>query len=123
MQPLELPDIVISGLAWQINCDNDLYIIIAVIERRVLLLSATGRELEDAPWNQGSYSSDAEAQRTAVNMTSSYERLRAGLVLDPVEVRVPGEYWNQMKDDERNKVDPMIGRIVFTQVFDSALAS
>ena len=123
MQPLELPDIVISGLAWQINCDNDLYIIIAVIERRVLLLSATAGELDDAAWNQGSYASDAEAQRTAVNMTSSYERLRAGVVLNPIEVKVPAQYWNQPMGENKNAVDPMVGRIVFTQVFDSALAS
>jgi hypothetical protein len=95
------------GLAWRIDCDNDLRVTIAVVEKYVLLLSGQGRGQPDANWRLGTYLDANEAQRRAVEMTGSYERLRHGVVGQYAELALPRDVW--VGCTESGTVDPLIG--------------
>lgn len=79
------------GLAWRIDCDHQLQVTIAVIDSR-LFLHSNDRTVEQ-DWRVGIYMDAAEAARRAVEMTSSYERLRHGKVGEYAEVFVPEPAW------------------------------
>ena len=83
----------VRALAWRIVCNHDLQVTIAVADRYVLLLSDDTLRTTGTPWRVGSYSDAVEAQRRAVEMTSSYERLRSGTVGAYAEVTLPGPAW------------------------------
>lgn len=80
------------GVAWTIDCDNDLRVVIAVADKHILLHSQEGGSAK-APWRLGYYPNAGEAQQKAVEMTGSYERLRAGKVGTPVPIVLPEREW------------------------------
>lgn len=82
-----------QGVAWGIDCDNDLKVVIVVADKHILLHSQEGSNNSAAPWRLGYYPNSAEAQQKAVEMTGSYERLRAGKVGVPVPVVLPEREW------------------------------
>jgi hypothetical protein len=80
-----------QGLAWSIACDNDLEVVIVVAGKCILLNSKESSGT--APWRLGYYPDSDEAHLRAVEMTGSYERLRAGKVSQPVMVTLPEKKW------------------------------
>jgi hypothetical protein len=104
------------GIAWRIECDNDLLVTIAVVGQHILLMSRENST--KAPWRMGYYQSDTEAQRRAVEMTGSYERLRKGKVNEYAEVQLPAIDWNKSMAD--GTVIDSIGAVILLALRDAA---
>ena len=90
MQPRE--DRLVRALAWMITCDSDLKVTIAVVDKYILLRSESN-DSGLAGWRIGAYLSTEEAARKAIDMTSSYERLRHGEVGAYAEISLPEWEW------------------------------
>ena len=85
-------------LAWRMDCSNNLTVTIAVADKYILLLSDDAA-VARTPWRLGTYMDAQEAQRRAVEMTGSYERLRKGIVGQYAEVIIPARQWRQLVMD------------------------
>lgn len=98
------------ALAWRIDCNNRLTVTIAVAGKYVFLLSQDGHDEEKvAPWRIGSYMDANEAQRRAIEMTGSYERLRQGKVGPYAELTLPN---NWEPTENQLTVDNLVGTAI-----------
>jgi hypothetical protein len=102
----------VRGITWQIKCDKNLIVTLAVVERQILLLSAEA--LMPVKWRIGTYASTEEAHRYAVEMTGSYERLRKGQVGDPIEFFLHQIDWNGVT--EHGEVPPAVNAAIMDSI-------
>ena len=87
----------VRAFAWRITCDNSLVITLAIADKWLLMLSDANDRV-NPPWRLGTYMDAEEAQRRAVEMTGSYERLRKGKVAYHTELILDGEQWTGTVD-------------------------
>lgn len=98
----------VRALAWRIECSSDLNVTIVVAEQYILLLSVDATTA--APWRLGTYMSEEEAQRRAVEMTGSYERMRKGVVGEYAVVLLPRPSWEHTV--KTGVVSAMVGGMI-----------
>lgn len=111
MQPR---DETVPCLAWMIDCSNGLTVTIATVDRHILLLSDNPADGGKPKWRLGVYKDTQDAHQRAVEMTSSYERLREGVVSDPYVVTLPADDWKSTT--ETGNPTPLIGHLIASVV-------